>query len=404
MTVTTSFNTPSRFQVVVLWHPEFVDGGKISDDLFRTFGRDLRRGIADGMHIDILLRSKPQRGGILPLPVPLSPETCTAVVALVDENMCDAEKWCADYVAPLFQEIQATRGASRFYVVPFTKRSLPVEGINNRNHVRFDFDYSSGRYDISKLHMELCLDFCSLLIPWVRRLEAGEPLPPRNETKIEPVHIFISHAKHDGLEHAKSVQNYITGSTRLNSFFDAHDLRSDEDFSKELIKAVGNSAVLAIRTNAFSSREWCRREIITAKQYLVPLVVLDAVTEAEDRSMAYLGNTPVIRCKPSLSGAKGVLSIQQAIYRLLFEVLRDLHWKANTDRLSEMVKQAMDCTPTLMLSREPELATLVPKPSNGVILYPDPPLGDGERKLMQSFLGSETNLITPSTLVLQERS
>jgi hypothetical protein len=50
-------------------------------------------------------------------------------------------------------------------------------------------------------------------------------------------------------------------------------------FQKVLLKQVRLSAVVAIHTDSYSSREWCRREIVEAKRWNVPLVVANCLAD-----------------------------------------------------------------------------------------------------------------------------
>jgi hypothetical protein len=386
------YDIAPRFQVVVLWHPEFQGGSAVAEDLFCYFGRNFRRDVGEGMAIDVIFRSAPQRGGEFPLGVPLSPGTCTAAVLLVDSSLCDAPSWIDGFVAPLVRAIGSTDGASRIFVVNFTERRLVGEGlkqITDKNRVRVKRT-KDNRIDVNDLCRELSHDFCSLLIPWVRWTEAGETPPPPRQTHIERIQVFISHAKLDGAELGERVHKLI-GRTRLGSFFDAHSLRSGDDFTSRLKEAVEKSAVLAVQTDTFASREWCRMEVITAKRLGVPLVVLHAVQDGEARGMPYLGNVPTVRWRLSDSRRRDKTSVEKALELLLLEVLRDLNWRLNADRLRALAPDAV------LMSREPELATLIEKRGASVILYPDPPLGDSERLLLDEFLAGKTRLLTPST-------
>jgi hypothetical protein len=56
--------------------------------------------------------------------------------------------------------------------------------------------------------------------------------------------------------------------------------------------------MVAIHTDSYSSREWCRREIIEAKRWNVPLVVANGISNLDERGFPYMGNVPVVRLEP----------------------------------------------------------------------------------------------------------
>jgi hypothetical protein len=136
--------------------------------------------------------------------------------------------------------------------------------------------------------------------------------------------------------------------------------------------------MVAIYTDSYSSREWCRREVIEAKRWNVPLVVANCICGQDERSFPYMGNVPVIRLDPN-----GADRIDLVIGRLLDEVLKDFLWRCRL----ELVRDSADPSVTF-IPRPPELISLaglrsleeVPDP---MIVYPDPPLGAEEEKLFE---------------------
>jgi hypothetical protein len=139
------------------------------------------------------------------------------------------------------------------------------------------------------------------------------------------------------------------------------------------------SAVVALHTDSFSSREWCRREIIEAKRANVPLVVANCITDFEERGFPYLGNVPVVRLEPDATHR-----ISYVVARLLDEVLKDFLWRCRVELASRAVR-GVDFLP-----RSPELISLVELASSGdlagrTVVYPDPPLGLEELGLIEAL-------------------
>jgi hypothetical protein len=149
-------------------------------------------------------------------------------------------------------------------------------------------------------------------------------------------------------------------------------------FQKVLLQQVRVSAVVAVHTDSYSSREWCRREIIEAKRWNVPLVVANCISDQDERGFPYLGNVPIVRMDP-----RGTDRIDVIIGRLLDEVLKDFLWRCRIELAREAANPAVVFVP-----RPPELislsglpsATDVPEP---MIVYPDPPLSAEEERLFE---------------------
>lgn len=135
-----------------------------------------------------------------------------------------------------------------------------------------------GYYMMSKLVHELC----RLIVSPPQVTDAG------TTTSAKPVNLFLSHAKADGAETARQIKNYIEEDSAMKAFFDANDIAPGYRFSNELKGAIEKSALICIQTDYYATREWCLFEVITAKRFDRPVVVLNAVKEREPRSFPYI--------------------------------------------------------------------------------------------------------------------
>ena len=151
---------------------------------------------------------------------------------------------------------------------------------------------------------------------WDRREEALERY-------LEKIRVFISHSKHDGDGESvgRSIRDWIHAHSTLDSFFDVYDIPPGLSFGEVLLHQIGAGAVLAVHTDSYSSREWCRREVIEAKRRLVPMIVVDCVRDVHPRGMPYLGNVPVVRMDPGQTDRIGTVA-----GCLLDEVFRNWLW------------------------------------------------------------------------------
>src|SRR5262249_18605007 len=90
--------------------------------------------------------------------------------------------------------------------------------------------------------------------------------------------IFLSHAKFDGKLAAERIQRHINdpaNGLRLATFYDALELESGEEWKKGLREAASNASMLALVTEAYDSRPWCNQEILWAKEFRRPLLLVD---------------------------------------------------------------------------------------------------------------------------------
>lgn len=54
--------------------------------------------------------------------------------------------------------------------------------------------------------------------------------------------------------------------------------------------------MLAFHTDQYSSRPWCRREVLEAKRLGAHILIVDALEAGDPRSFPYGGNVPIIQC------------------------------------------------------------------------------------------------------------
>ncbi len=207
--------------------------------------------------------------------------------------------------------------------------------------------------------------------------------------------MFVSYARADGAELARSVRRYLREEAWVDDFFDEADIPDGAPFADFLQRSVdGIPVLLAIHTDTYSSREWCRLEVLAAKKRSVPIVVLTATKRGEARSFPYMGNVPTVRwtdnlCLPELASA------------LLREVLRARYFPLRAERICAL----HGLPPYETFVHPPELLTALlyrerVADANGHeprYLYPDPPLGTEELHLLQ-LLDPDHTPLTPTIL------
>lgn len=193
--------------------------------------------------------------------------------------------------------------------------------------------------------------------------------------------IFLSHAKADGKIAAERVVRHMAdpkNGLRLNSFYDASELETGEEWAKGLREAAANASMLALATDAYDERPWCNQEILWAKQNRRPLLIVDLGRMRVERSFPYSGNVTWIR--DPLADVSG---IEKALLELLSEALRcDLF----ALQAAEVTKGA-----ALAYPRPPELADLAFLAANSAsakkpIVY-HPALPKVEADLLARFAG-----------------
>jgi hypothetical protein len=277
------------------------------------------------------------------------------VVLLADDQLVNYARsgrdggitW-GDYVVKLRDLCDASPDR-HFLPVSLSSFAWPVDvRLNKLNFLRaFDEPNDAERKKLVARRM------LHLLIRLLRPHSVDEDAPP--------VTIFLSHAKIDaGKPHSvvNSLLEYLKANQPEKTWFDSGDIASGSRFAKAIEDGVADSALLAVVTDTYSSRSWCRREVLFAKRYQRPFVIVDAIQEREIRRFPYSGNVPVLRWRDDP---------RAVIDSLLRETLRYMYAE---EMLRKRARPGDDILPS-----GPELVTVVHRDKARPVLYPDPPLG-----------------------------
>lgn len=307
----------------------------------------------------------PETGSLEPPVTQLASEADRILVILLadDHLAANARKptksgvtW-ADYVVRL-RELCESSPAHRFMPVQLTESGWPIDArLADVNFLRawaID-DADQRRKFIAR----------RLVHRLIRQLQSQT-----SDSDASPVTIFLSHTKLDLESEPRVVREllaHLTANQPEKTWFDSGDIESGSQFAKAIERGISDTALLAVMTDSYSSRSWCRREVLLAKRHQRPVVVIDAVREREIRSFPYAGNVPVIRWS---GRAEDVVDL------LLRETLR--HAFA-TESLNQRKQPGDEVLPA-----GPELVTIVHRDKAHTVLYPDPPLGLEELAVLAS--------------------
>lgn len=365
--------------VYIAWHPGFTVGPVIAETLYDHFRRKLFENVAGGTGLSVLYRAMPPAGEVVPLAIDFDEGETAAVVVLLDESFAGDVAYMA-WLRDTAERAEARGLGTRVFPVAMDA-ALTRSGMVEQA-IRWDrWDETELAARGRRLISSLTYQFARMLRSYLERLR--HPVEPDEalECYLKKVQVFLSHSKRDeaGERIAKVIRQALFDGDGLSSFFDVHDIAPGLPFDKVILNQVRVSAVVAIHTDSFSSREWCRREIIEAKRASVPLVIANCLADRDERGFPYMGNVPVVRMNPAR-----VDRIEDVIGRLLDEVLKDFLWRCRV----ELVRTAAGDR-VRFLPRPPELISLAgldrTTGTSTLIVYPDPPLGAEEQRLFEDI-------------------
>ena len=186
-----------------------------------------------------------------------------------------SEKW---------EKITALKNSQNKHIIPV---ALEPKGLNisksltSINAIRiYDFPKNECEYAVLSICHEI-----------YRSLNLTKEKIGKNSS----VEIFLSHTKSDllGINIAKSLKDLID-KTNMSRFFDVTEICPGYKFDKEISNHLKKSTVLSILTDNYSSRYWCQREILLAKEEERPVLVVGALQLRDDRIFPAIANVPCV--------------------------------------------------------------------------------------------------------------
>ena len=346
--------------VQLAYHPDSTGAVAVADFLHRALNDD---SAVPGLRVPTFFM--PLRGVSAPPEPELASEAeRTCVVLLADDHLAMnarritgwGETW-ADYAVSLRRACEFSN-THRFVPIQLTAHGRPIDPrLNDHNFLPA---WTIGDPD-ERLRF-IARRLVHLLVRHLRATSHGDDSPP--------VTIFISHAKLD-LEHepraVRSLVAHLVATQPEKTWFDTGDIACGSRFAAEIERGVKDAALLVVATDSYSSRSWCRRELLLAKRHQRPVVVVNALREGEVRSFPYAGNVPVIlwQGRP-----------QAVVDLLLRETLRHAYAEASLKHQQH--------PGDVVLPAGPELLTLVRRNKTDAVLYPDPPLGPEELAVLSA--------------------
>jgi hypothetical protein len=381
--------------IFVLWHPKFKQGLKFAEDIYSQYTRRILEPLARGIGIPVFFRSNALKGEY-PTQIDLSQAENNAIVILVDDNA--VIEW-REYIDNINSQVEADTGDNRIFPVSLTANFAKAgENIAKRNFIRLHTEKNSFDKRSKLLLSQLTHELCRMLLDKPRIAEKQN-----STTKLSPapVSLFISHAKRDGEQIAVKIKAYTDAHKAMETFFDRVDIASGFKFKEEIEGNIEKSALLVVQTDSYSSREWCRWEVLNAKKVGKPVVVINAIEEGEERSFPYLGNVPTIRWK-KISNKRESEQIERILNFGLYEILRYIYTEMYLTSLNRLNSITGTKRPKI-LSSPPELLTLLEKSvdtktKGKIVIYPDPPLTAEEMKLLNE-VSDDYAYLTPTLLL-----
>lgn len=373
--------------IYVVFHTKSAEATFIADELHDWFRLKQDDGDTTEAGLPIWFRSHVEAGEVSPR-IQWQEAEVNAVVILADDHLVADPAWRAA-VELLCDDDDAK---ARIYPVPLARSGFRLASLfQTRNQLSAgapapeSAEEASRRSHWDRRARALRRSLTEAITRELRRKpNSGADDAP------DPLTVFLSHAKADGVEIATAIRGALADFSQLKAWFDANDLPAGYQWSPRIIDAAENNtaALVSVVTDVYSSRHWCRLEVNHARMPRplaldAPIRGVTAWTVQPAVAVAHSGNK---WCRPMAQLAQvprlgwtdriGATQVEDVIDRLLLETLIVTFYR----KLAPMIAQRFDGLPAARRGDE-HLAVLtwVPDPWSITHLVDlvGPEVGDG---------------------------
>ena len=364
----------SPLSVFFVWHPadkNIVE--PLFQECFACLRRDVERPFTRSINVPVFMRTCSE-SAIPPRVTVLSKRAI--IFAFIGKNCMSDERWV--------EYLQALAKADRGDMVPIALDNSAFQfsgGIENLNFIRA-YEFPTETYK-----ERVCLS----VFHEIYRFGLNESRKDLERGKDSALKLFLSHAKDraQGVAAATALKALIE-SGPMREFFDATDIAPGYEFEAEILAHIADSTLVAIHSDSYSSRYWCQREVLAAKDADRPIIAVDLIGKYEDRRFPLGGNLPAVRIPVEADFQINEVHLLGILQAALVESIRFFY-----SRVTLSAYQAAGWFPSdaLLAARPPEacvlarLAAAIKREEDGILdfVYPDPPIYQEEARHFEKF-------------------
>ncbi|MFZ2277655.1 MAG: hypothetical protein WAW39_07640 [Prosthecobacter sp.] len=360
--------------IFFVWHPldrDIVE--PIFQECFTCLRRDVDRPFSRSVNVPVFIRTC-EVGGI-PNGIEVNSRR-SIILAFIGKNCMSDERWV--------QYLQALAKTGGGDVVPIALDNTAFnfsDGIANVNFIRtyeFPKETFKERTYIAIFHE-------------IYRYGLNESRTKLERGKDSALKLFLSHAKDgaQGVAAAKALKLLIENGP-MREFFDATDIAAGYEFEAEILAHIADSTLLAIHSDSYSSRYWCQREILAAKDSDRPIIAVDLIGKFEDRRFPLGANLPAIRIPVEAEHQINEVHLLSILQAALLESIRFFY---SRQALSEYRTAGWFPADAFLSARPPEACVLarmaekIDEEEDSCLdfIYPDPPIYAEEARHFEKF-------------------
>jgi hypothetical protein len=272
--------------VHIIFHPASDDARELARTIHKALNAD---PAVPGLRVPTVFCPT---DGVLPPPTyGLGEAERSFVVVLADYHVVadrdsGHERTWSSFIGDLWEACQGS--PHRFFPVQLDESAWGFDDrLAGTNFIRAFAEQDKDRRDdlvVRRLVIELCR-----FLKWSPQDLSG--------AGSAPMRLFLSHTKLDIDAEPKVTRaliDYLSHDQPVRAWVDAGDIDAGSPFAEAIEQGIEDTSMLCVLTDRYSTREWCRKEIILAKQHQRPVALVAAFSRREVRSFPYLGNVPAM--------------------------------------------------------------------------------------------------------------
>ncbi len=310
------FTAPITFYLV--HHPDCSEAEQLSSSLFSWFRLGDLAGEYAAAGLPVFFRRNIANNGIDPS-IHWEDADLNVVILLVDHRAVLDPHWRAAMIQ-MADQVRVRRDSTRHRAL-----LIPVA-----LHESF---YQTGSLYENFNPVRLIQLESDEMLPVLRRssteasaralrgLELGTDSPPA-------LNVFLSHAKADGTEIAKSLRDGVRNFGQLVAWYDANDLPYGSNWQSpmEHAAASGTASMVATVTDAYPTRPWCRKEARLARtplQLKPGLWTVQPVLAVHNPEQKWVREMSMLNGVPRIGWGNGSphYETEHVVDRLVLEIL-----------------------------------------------------------------------------------
>jgi hypothetical protein len=364
-----------------IWNPSDSELAlPILEAVRNSFARDKSKPFSRSLNLSLFQYSS-SNGNEIPNAYPSEHADNSIIFIFTSVNTAGNKNW-KDY-------IEGITTTSSMHIVPIALDTYGLRhqgSLKNLNCIR--------TYDWPDTNQDLCA--IVVLAHEIYRHGCVKNIPSDTGSSSS-IKLFLSHSKSEeiGPSYSKTIKDYIDN-TNMQRFFDATEIAAGFSFSEEIEKHISDSTLIAFESDSYSSRYWCQREVLSAKEKNRPILVVNCLQDYEDRIFPAASNVPCVNVTTSAElSEKDVLRILSAA---IIETIRFEYSLMSLIKYRDYGWLDRDCE---LSARPPEIRQILKLREKGIekVCYPEPPIFFEEAD-WHSMVGvdSRTPLWEPSEL------